>query len=128
MSGGNISRVAKPITIFHCEILFPMYLKSPEVTGRIASSVIRDSAIKRSPQAARKVKIATVSTAGTDKGKMINRKALKAEQPSIRAASESSLGTERKKGRSIVVAKGRQIAASAKIKPGQVLTNPIPLK
>ena len=117
-------KVASAITRFHWDTLLPMYLKSPAVTGIIASSVVSVKDIRRSPHPARNVNTPTVRIPGTTNGKMINQNALQRPQPSICAASANSFGTERKDGHNMTIAKGRLMAVSAKINAGYVFSMP----
>src|SRR6478752_6666189 len=65
----------------------------------VSGSVRKISGARNSFQAFRKVNSATTESAGRDRGKITRQKMANSLQPSMRAASESSLGMVRKNWR-----------------------------
>ena len=72
---------------------------SPTGSVRMSSELVTTSGQRKSFQAARKVKIASVAIPGTASGKTTERRTRHSDAPSIRADSRISSGIERRKPR-----------------------------
>jgi hypothetical protein len=90
--------------------------------------MLSERAKMNSPQAIRNERAATVISPGRISGSTIRQKAPKRVLPSTIEAASSSRGTERKKGRRMMTAKGSVTVTSARIRAGKELIRLIRLK
>src|SRR5699024_2735431 len=87
---------ATAIRLFHCVPNSPENLVKPIVKGQTLSFVVNVSAKTKSPQPHKKLIAPTVIKPGTTKGIIIFQKAPNLLLPSIKAASSSEFGNDRK--------------------------------
>jgi len=93
---GRVATTLPAISSDHCVRLVPWKEVRPSWRVYLCSSLIAISGHTRSFQEPSRVKMASVARAGLASGRTIRQKTPKVVQPSMRPASSSSRGSERK--------------------------------